>query len=579
MTQSTRCILGWVSSPLIPGGTENNMPKATPVTVNGLSYRSQRAAARAHGIRWPTVQNRLRDGWDIERAITEPLVAFPNAKAVAVNGREFPSLAHAARAYGAEKDRVQRWVREGLSIDEALEKGAAPQRTPVEITVFGRTFPNLKAAAEAYGQCPARLSVRLKLGWDPQRAITEGVCKNGSAMPVTAFGMPYPSLSAAAKAHRKSTSRVANAMRRGWTLEHALSSERRASAEVSEELRSTPVVIGGIGATMRDHAERLGIPVRTVVRRWREGKMPLERALTTPLRTTGTFDVYVISRTSNGASYVGVSDNYEARWIQHIQRGELLIGWAIKRFGPAAFEFKVVASADTPQEASTIESRLISELRTRWPRGYNGRRSSNYRPPTRNVKVGDKVYPSIAAACRSLRTSRSTVRRRMRNGWSLEQALQPGRIANASQGVTIDGTRYKSYGEAAKVHGLKYPKIATLMRRYKLTFEEALKFDPAKDGRFSLKVGETWYPSLRAAADAAGISPQLARWRSRAWELTIEQVLLLDASNAERQAGRVDRRSAGGYSRRAAERQPVRERGSARRARSRPSGRRGGSGR
>lgn len=96
-----RVKLGWsVEKALTAPAREMNSMKAEACEDHlGNRYPSKNAMCRAYNIRRHTLMSRLELGWDLERALTEPLTTC-GKPAVDYRNRKFPSLKDMANFYG-----------------------------------------------------------------------------------------------------------------------------------------------------------------------------------------------------------------------------------------------------------------------------------------------------------------------------------------------------------------------------------------------------------------------------------------------------------------------------------------------
>ena len=84
-----------------------------PITVNGVTYPTQSAAAVAHGISKGDFSRRLRQGMTPEDAVQK-------RETIMVSGREYPSIKAAARAHGLPYKTVYLRLRTGWNTDKAF---------------------------------------------------------------------------------------------------------------------------------------------------------------------------------------------------------------------------------------------------------------------------------------------------------------------------------------------------------------------------------------------------------------------------------------------------------------------------
>lgn len=86
-----------------------------------------------------------------------------------------------------------------------------------------------------------------------------------------------------------------------------------------------------------------------------------------------TYELYCHTNTVNGKKYVGITmRGAEKRWGANGSRykGQAL-GYAIEKYGWDAFEHEVLLTGLTKEQAEEEERRLIKELGTMVPNGYN----------------------------------------------------------------------------------------------------------------------------------------------------------------------------------------------------------------
>ena len=86
-----------------------------------ITYPSQAAAAKAHGISPAILSTRLKQGLTIEQALGLEPYTSPHHRAITVNGTVYNTLADAAKAYNIKTQTVyQRITRYGWSVEAAL---------------------------------------------------------------------------------------------------------------------------------------------------------------------------------------------------------------------------------------------------------------------------------------------------------------------------------------------------------------------------------------------------------------------------------------------------------------------------
>ena len=200
-----------------------------PMTIAGKYYPSHRAAAEAFRIDPRTMNLRLFKGWTPEEAagLTKRNQTPSNWKAVLLNSKTYPSLSAAARAYGISADCIASRLHIGWSIEEAFGVTKRVRSTGTKVTVAGRIFQSISAAARSCGLSANTVRVRLRQGWTLEEALALNPRRNPRWKEVTVGGNTYPSISAAARAFGIPVQRVFGRLHMGWSFEKAFTLEKR----------------------------------------------------------------------------------------------------------------------------------------------------------------------------------------------------------------------------------------------------------------------------------------------------------------------------------------------------------------
>lgn len=90
--------------------------------------------------------------------------------------------------------------------------------------------------------------------------------------------------------------------------------------------------------------------------------------------------VYQITNKVNNKKYIGITNNPKKRWENHKCNNDptMVIAKAIQKYGKDNFEFKILLSGLSIEEASNKEVELIKTLNTRVPNGYNVAEGGQY---------------------------------------------------------------------------------------------------------------------------------------------------------------------------------------------------------
>lgn len=131
----------------------------------------------ATGNGWSTniIRERLRRGWDLERACTEPLAAVQYQKrAILFDGK---TMEGAAREKGWSVQTIRQRIRAGWPVERAFTEPlmqesvrGAPRRKKQSVTFNGLTVAE---AARKNGWSVEAIRGRLRRGWSVERAFTE----------------------------------------------------------------------------------------------------------------------------------------------------------------------------------------------------------------------------------------------------------------------------------------------------------------------------------------------------------------------------------------------------------------------
>ena len=118
---------------------------AKPVTYAGKEYPSIAALAKAYGLGYKTCFARLRDGLPLEAPINRHPLPY-HGKPVTIDGREYPSVKDASKALGIPYTTLCSRIRKGQ--DLSMPK-YADRCEP--ITYQGKEYPSVEALSRATG--------------------------------------------------------------------------------------------------------------------------------------------------------------------------------------------------------------------------------------------------------------------------------------------------------------------------------------------------------------------------------------------------------------------------------------------
>lgn len=345
--------------------------------------------------------------------------------------------------------------------------------------------------------------------------------------PYKVFGKTYPSLKNAAESHGINVHTVLKRLQNGWSVSKTFKTPVKNSRT---SFAGKLVEIDGKTASVHDHCRLRGIKVNTVKRRVDRG-MSLPQAITCPLyaifEDTNT-SVYTIKHIATGKLYVGLSTKPETRWKTHQKdakhRKHQPLYQDLIKFGPEAFEFKVLQKCETMAEAQAMEKDTIAVFGTQHPNGYNLSAGGQFFGNGKEYEAVGNLFPNKQAALDYYGVSDVLVKGRMRAGWPRDLAFTAPKGHIHARG----DMRKPITTKVVEVFGVKYPSMAALARAYdmnvvtllnrinkkNMTPEQAVSL-PIFEGKYPKKVtlNGVEYPSLKALALAHNLHPNMISHR------------------------------------------------------------------
>lgn len=204
--------------------------------MDGVLYTSHSKLARALKIGTKRFAELMASTDSIEAAVAaaKAIPKVPLAIPVTINGVRYRSVkgkGSAEESLGITDTTLHRYIERSKTTGESLDalvSGYKAPNKPGTYLVEGRTYCSINALARAFEQPPCRVAARLKEGLTAEEAVRAPRKRNRLPMThrqrrVVAFDVSYTSLTAAANAFGISPCAVLRRMKRGLTLEEALS--------------------------------------------------------------------------------------------------------------------------------------------------------------------------------------------------------------------------------------------------------------------------------------------------------------------------------------------------------------------
>lgn len=180
----------------------------------------------------------------------------------------------------------------------------------------------------------------------------------------------------------------------------------------------------------------------------------------------------------NGKNYVGITCRLFTRLHEHTGgRGSVLLQRAIAKYGRENIKFQVLAIAPEPV-IKLLEVDQIKRLQAKAPHGYNltdgGDGATGVIPSveTRRKMSAARTRLNLGHRHSSLTRKRigdahrgKVISADLRERWSAARQANPPRARR----VLVGGVQYKSFTEAAKATGVKYPTLVDRFRRWSMS--------------------------------------------------------------------------------------------------------------
>lgn len=210
----------------------------------GVEYKSQAAMARAWGIDPVLLGTRLNmQGWDLEKALTTPHVEEsvgkrkdrPSKPCTDHEGTEYGSIREMVDAWGVSRAAYGSRLSHGWTQEESLTGNRASVATKSNRRIrsvdhTGQEFESRAAMCAAWGVPDLTYKARIEAGLSVEEALTKPVSAGGNKAPcIDHTGAEFSSISEMCRAWGVQGGTFSTRMRRGYSLEEALTGERKGS--------------------------------------------------------------------------------------------------------------------------------------------------------------------------------------------------------------------------------------------------------------------------------------------------------------------------------------------------------------
>lgn len=386
------------------------MPKKITITSpDGITYNSVTEACEAYGISVNTFYKRINRGMSPSEALSKK---GTHSAVTAPDGTVYPSEKAMCLAEGINYGTYRLRRKKGQSIKDALNPAGYKRHGKITAP-NGITYTDMKDMCRAYGIRYNTFRRRIEKGISVEDALLPGrVSIDGKNVPPSSIKSPdgktYNTVSEMCRAYNITYNQYYNRVKHGWTQEEALGIQKK-------EPRT---VIGPDGKAYRNVEEMCscyGIKRNTYLMRLKKG-LSQEEALTKKVKK--------------------------------------MYGRAGKRVtGPDGKEYKSISAMCREYGISLniyldrVKNGMSeSDALTKEVRGHAGKE-----PVT---GPDGKTYSSVSVMCREYNIKPNVYYGRIRNGHTMEEALQ--KHLNKKDSITADflGNVYKSENSMCKHYGI-----------------------------------------------------------------------------------------------------------------------------
>lgn len=225
-TYKYRLKQGWDLEAALTKPSGSGIPPKKVVDHNGTQFDSVTEMCNTYGLRVATYKYRLNHGCDMEQALTTPLnsesVAPPKEKVYLHfdhKGNGYHSKAEMCKAYGISLYTFKKRQFEGLSLQDTLELPVTREHHFTFKDHTGVEYESLKEMCAAWNVSVHTYQKRISKGYSIERALTE---PDDSVAIVDHKGNKYSTIQSMCAAYGVSLSLYTSRIKRGKSIAEAL---------------------------------------------------------------------------------------------------------------------------------------------------------------------------------------------------------------------------------------------------------------------------------------------------------------------------------------------------------------------
>jgi len=380
------------------------------IEYDGRIYESITEFVEAHGLHYRNTSRRYKSGWNLEECINPSIRKRPSSRGslITVNGKSYASKGEAAYFHGIKQQTFSKRLRSGWTPEQAAGVETPPPREPTNVkscSLLGKTFLSKRARNKYFNlgdRTEDLIDTRIENGWSERQAA----------------GLDSPP-------HRfrndDGTKRAG-----GWLAAETI--DGKTYPKTAKGNFKLYVIKNSVNSK-----EYVGITISCLDKRWRGHcreafGLNENNKFKNALRKHGkeNFSIELIRHDAKNWPELEEQEKVEIKKRDCVKNGyNTSGGGGINSSKPITINGVLYASQTSAAESFEIDDYLFnSRLGAGWsPEQAAGLVDPN-KPYSREIRIGDKVYPSEKNACESEGKNYKTVWARIHEyGWTIKQAF------------------------------------------------------------------------------------------------------------------------------------------------------------
>lgn len=276
--------LGWSLEDALTKPHKDRLSTAIECTDHeGNTFESKVAMCDYWHIPRTTFFRRLRDGWSLEKALTETVKHTNNMVQPVIdpNGKKFTTIDNMCDYWNISKKQYMINIRNNCSLKEALTLKTQPKKYPEDH--LGNKYTSINDMCRTYNITKTTLRCRIELGWSLKEILTNPNKKNPGKMVTDHEGNVYATQKDMLEHYNISSTTYKNRLNMGLSQKDALLSKNLQLCACKDHL-------GNHFETLQDMLSFWNVNPSTYHARKDKLKWPTEKILTTISR--GKYDTF-----------------------------------------------------------------------------------------------------------------------------------------------------------------------------------------------------------------------------------------------------------------------------------------------